>query len=132
VLPDPSPPDDPSRIVLCQGKLFHELAAARAERDADVMLVRLEQCYPFPADELRDVLDGLGDREVVWAQEEPENMGAARFVVRNLRERLAIPARTISRAESASPATGSLTLHKREQEALIDEILTPAPRHVRT
>ncbi|HSL09967.1 MAG TPA: multifunctional oxoglutarate decarboxylase/oxoglutarate dehydrogenase thiamine pyrophosphate-binding subunit/dihydrolipoyllysine-residue succinyltransferase subunit [Actinomycetota bacterium] len=129
VLRDPTPPEDPSRIVLCQGKLFHELAAARAEHDG-VMLVRLERCYPFPGDELRDVLDGLGDREVVWAQEEPENMGAARFVIRNLRERLAIPARTIARPESASPATGSLTLHKHEQQALIDEILAPAPRHV--
>jgi 2-oxoglutarate dehydrogenase complex dehydrogenase (E1) component-like enzyme len=120
VLADPDPPSDPSRIVLCHGKLFHDLAAARSERHANVMLVRLERCYPFPVDELRAVLDGIGDREVVWAQEEPENMGAGRFAERNLRERLAIAARIVARPESASPATGSQTLHKREQQALID------------
>jgi 2-oxoglutarate dehydrogenase E1 component len=125
VLPDPDPPDDPSRIVLCQGKLFHELAAARRERGSDVQLVRLERCYPFPADELRAILGDIGERDVVWAQEEPENMGAARFAAWNVRERLAIAARIIARPESASPATGSLTLHKLEQEALIDRILSP-------
>ena len=126
VLADPDPPSDPSRIVLCHGKLFHDLAATRAERHADVMLVRLERCYPFPVDEFRAALDGIGDRDVVWAQEEPENMGAGRFAERNLRERLAIAARIVARPESASPATGSLTLHKREQQALIDRIVSGA------
>jgi multifunctional 2-oxoglutarate metabolism enzyme len=119
VLADPSPPDAPSRTVLCHGKLFHELAAQRADRDAE--LVRLERCYPFPTESLRAVLDGRA--EVVWAQEEPENMGAARFVLRNLRDHLGVDARLIARPESASPATGSLTLHKHEQAELLDRIL---------
>jgi 2-oxoglutarate dehydrogenase complex dehydrogenase (E1) component-like enzyme len=66
----------------------------------------------------------------VWAQEEPENMGAGRFVIRNLRERLGVEARTVARAESPSPATGSLTLHKREQDELLERALSrePVPR----
>jgi 2-oxoglutarate dehydrogenase E1 component len=114
-----------TRVVLCQGKLFYDLSERIADEERDLALVRLERCYPFPEDELRRELDRLGANEIVWAQEEPENMGAAHFVVRNLRTRLGIEARVIARPESASPATGSMTLHKREQETLIDGILEP-------
>jgi 2-oxoglutarate dehydrogenase E1 component len=62
----------------------------------------------------------------VWAQEEPENMGAARYGVRNLRERLGVEARIVSRPASSSPATGSLTLHKKEQAELVERALAPA------
>jgi 2-oxoglutarate dehydrogenase E1 component len=127
VLPDPSRPGTASRVVLCQGKLFYELAERRASQGVgDVALVRLERCYPFPAEELRRTIDDLG--EVVWAQEEPENMGAGRFVVRNLRDRLGIDASLIARPESPSPATGSLTLHKQEQEELVTRVLEPRVR----
>jgi 2-oxoglutarate dehydrogenase E1 component len=127
VLPDPSRPGTASRVVLCQGKLFYELAERRASQGVgDVALVRLERCYPFPAEELRRTIDDLG--EVVWAQEEPENMGAGRFVVRNLRDRLGIDASLIARPESPSPATGSLTLHKQEQEELLTRVLEPRVR----
>jgi multifunctional 2-oxoglutarate metabolism enzyme len=121
VLPDPTPPERARRVLLCQGKLFYELADRRSEQDIDdVAIVRLEQCYPFPADQLRPELERFGGAEVVWVQEEPENMGAGRFVCRNLRERLGVEVRLVSRAESPSPATGSLTLHKKEQAELID------------
>jgi 2-oxoglutarate dehydrogenase E1 component len=121
VLPDPTPPERARRVLLCQGKLFYELASWRSEQDIDdVAIVRLEQCYPFPADALRSELERFGDAEVLWVQEEPENMGAGRFVCRNLREWLGVEVRLVSRAESPSPATGSLTLHKKEQAELID------------
>jgi 2-oxoglutarate dehydrogenase complex dehydrogenase (E1) component-like enzyme len=121
VLPDPSPPERARRVLLCQGKLFYELADRRSEQDIDdVAIVRLEQCYPFPADQLRSELKQFGGAEIVWVQEEPENMGAGRFVCRNLRERLGVEVRLVSRAESPSPATGSLTLHKKEQAELIE------------
>jgi 2-oxoglutarate dehydrogenase complex dehydrogenase (E1) component-like enzyme len=123
VLADADAPSSPSRVVLCQGKLSHDLAAARAERGADVALVRLERCYPFPTEEVQRALADAGDVEVVWAQEEPENMGAGRFVRRNLRERLGLDVGLVARPESASPATGSLTLHKREQADLLEGIL---------
>jgi 2-oxoglutarate decarboxylase len=121
VLPDPSPPERASRVLLCQGKLFYELADRRGEEDIDeVAIVRLEQCYPFPVEALRSELDRFGGAAVVWVQEEPENMGAGRFVCRNLRERLDVQVRMVSRPESPSPATGSLTLHKKEQAELIE------------
>jgi 2-oxoglutarate decarboxylase len=131
VLPDPAPPPHPSLVILCQGKLYLELAKRRSEEQIDhVALLRLEQCYPFPAGVLGQELDRFGTADIVWAQEEPENMGAGRFVIRNLRERLGVEARTVARAESPSPATGSLTLHKREQDELLERALSrePAPR----
>ncbi len=122
VLGDPASPAEPSRVVLCQGKLFYELAAARGDRDK-VALVRLERCYPFPTHELERELARAPRAEVVWAQEEPENMGAARFVVWNLRERLGLQARVVARPESASTATGSLTQHQHEQADLLKRAL---------
>jgi 2-oxoglutarate dehydrogenase E1 component len=128
VLQDPSPPERASRVILCQGKLFYELADVRENEKRDVALVRLERCSPFPTDELRRELDRFGDAEVVWVQEEPENMGAARFFVRNVREHLGVDARVIARPESGSPATGSLSVHRREQEQLVARALSsPSP-----
>jgi multifunctional 2-oxoglutarate metabolism enzyme len=127
VLPDPSRPAAASRVVVCQGKLFYELAERRSsEGVGDLALVRLERSYPFPAAELRGAIGNAG--EVTWAQEEPENMGAGRFVVRSLRDRLGIDATLIARPESPSPATGSLTLHKQEQEELLKRVLEPRVR----
>jgi 2-oxoglutarate decarboxylase len=123
LLADPAAPRAPTRFVLCQGKLFHELAARRGETGAGVVLVRLERCYPFPADALRAELDRYPDVPVVWAQEEPENMGAGRFVLRTLRVRLGVEAGMVSRPESPSPATGSLTLHRKQQEELVGRVL---------
>lgn len=126
VLADAAPPDRPSRIVLCQGKLFYELAERRSDGGpGDVALVRLERVYPFPADELRAELERLGGGPVTWAQEEPENMGAGRFVLRNLRDGLGVEARLVARPERPSPATGSLTLHKQEQARLLDRAIAP-------
>jgi 2-oxoglutarate dehydrogenase E1 component len=122
VLGDPTPPAEPARVVLCQGKLFYELDAARTEQD-NVALVRLERCYPFPIEELRRELAQAPRAELVWAQEEPENMGAARFVARNLRERLGLEVRVVARPESATTATGSLTQHQREQAELVERAL---------
>jgi 2-oxoglutarate dehydrogenase complex dehydrogenase (E1) component-like enzyme len=125
VLPDPEPPAEVSRVILCQGKLFYELAEGRREQPLGVALIRLEECSPFPTDALKDQIDRFPAAEVVWAQEEPENMGAARYVVRNLRERLGVEARIVARPASSSPATGSLTLHKREQAELLERVLAP-------
>jgi 2-oxoglutarate dehydrogenase E1 component len=92
-----------------------------------VALIRLEQCYPFPSEALREELERFAGAEVIWAQEEPENMGAGRSVLRDLRDRLGAEARLVSRPESASPATGSLTLHRKEQSELLDRTLAGEP-----
>jgi 2-oxoglutarate dehydrogenase E1 component len=119
-------PDQVRRVVLSTGKVYYDLLAARRERDIrDVALVRVEQIYPFPAMGLRTALTPYRNAEVVWCQEEPENMGAWTFVDRRLeRVLVAIDAKSkrpryVGRNEAASPATGSAKTHAREQAALV-------------
>ncbi len=118
-----------SRVVLCTGKVYYDLAQARADaRQAEVALVRIERLYPFPFAEIDKALAPFGcDVELVWCQEEPRNMGAWRFVrERFLDEPLRAGghvARYIGRADSASPASGLLKVHLAEQEALVREAL---------
>ena len=122
VLADPAP-GAAQRILVCSGRIAHELAAERAKREAvGTAILRLEQLYPFPAAELRDQLHKLaGTRELVWVQDEPGNMGALSYVRPQL-ERFAGERRvkTVKRSDSASPATGSTKAHALEQEALLE------------
>jgi 2-oxoglutarate dehydrogenase E1 component len=109
------------RVVLCTGKVFHELAEARAQHKIDdVALVRVEQLYPWPQPEIDAALAPYaGDVEVIFCQEEPMNMGAyvhARMAMRKITG-------YAGRRASASPATGSLQTHKREQAELIARAL---------
>ncbi len=111
------------RILVCSGKLVHELRAEREKRqDSATAIVTIEQLYPFPAAELTAALDQFPDaRDIRYVQEEPANMGALFFVEPRL-ERLTRGrhVRTIKRSASASPATGSATAHKLEQQTLLD------------
>jgi len=113
-----------SRVLLCSGKIAHELARERATRDGEsAAIVRIEQLHPFPEAELRAVLGSVaaGSR-LAWIQEEPENMGAWRYVEDRLAALLPAKARldVVARPESASPATGSRARHEREQAGLIE------------
>jgi 2-oxoglutarate dehydrogenase complex dehydrogenase (E1) component-like enzyme len=113
-----------SRLVFCQGKVYYDLLKRREETEGSrVALVRLEQLYPFPADQVREQLERFEGAEPWWVQEEPENMGALRYVDRVFRDRLGVDVPYVAREESASPATGSLTLHQQEQEELLEEAL---------
>ncbi len=114
------------RVVLCSGKVYFDLLKARAESGDDrVALVRVEQLYPFPSDALAGILARWRNAEIVWCQEEPQNMGAWNFVDRRLEEVLAgldIAARRprfAGRAEAASPATGLYKRHAEEQGLLV-------------
>jgi 2-oxoglutarate dehydrogenase E1 component len=121
--------EDPStvrRIVLASGKIAHEAEAHRADLSPDEAaqsaLVRVEQVYPWPVEQLKALFERYGEAtEVVWLQEEPENMGAWSFVHARLHacmpERLRL--RHASRTESASPAIGSAALHQLEQADLL-------------
>ncbi|MGZ4209264.1 MAG: multifunctional oxoglutarate decarboxylase/oxoglutarate dehydrogenase thiamine pyrophosphate-binding subunit/dihydrolipoyllysine-residue succinyltransferase subunit [Actinomycetota bacterium] len=113
---------DVTRVIFCQGKVYYDLVDRRAEASIPgVAIVRVEQLYPFPTDALRAVLDAhAGADELYWVQEEPENMGAWRYMNLNTGRRLGISLRSVAREESASPATGSLRIHQREQAALLD------------
>ena len=120
VLADPEPPEAPTRIVFCTGKVAYDLLDARRSSGANAAVIRLEQLYPFPADELRALLATMPTlREAVWGQEEPANMGAWSFVAPLLRDLLGpLPLTYAGRLASPSPATGSSRLHQAEQEKL--------------
>ena len=126
VLPDVAKsPEGVKRILLCSGKVYYDLAAYRDEvRRDDVAIVRIEQLYPFPAKALKAELSKYSkDAAVFWVQEEPRNMGAWGFLRTRYGERLLdeYPYRGVCRPESASPATGSATSHKIEQQNILKQ-----------
>jgi 2-oxoglutarate dehydrogenase E1 component len=126
----------PSRVVLCSGKVYYDLLAARGKRSGgadnadDIALVRVEQLYPTPVDEVSEVLASYGvgtggTTDVAWVQEEPANQGAWPHVAMHLIEGLpeGVRLRRVSRSASASPAAGVATVHEAEQAALIEAAL---------
>ena len=125
------PPDEVKRVVLCSGKVYYDLLAERREMAVrDVAIMRVEQLHPFPALSLPLVLAPYRHAELVWCQEEPENMGAWTFVDRRLEKLLSgldIAAKRptyVGRKEAASPATGLAKTHAAEQAALVRAALT--------
>jgi 2-oxoglutarate dehydrogenase E1 component len=108
------------RVVLCSGKVYYDLMDARKKtQDRIVAVVRLEQFYPFPSTSIRETLARYSNAdELVWAQEEPQNMGGWTFV----QNRLENP-RYVGRTASASPATGSYSIHQKEQAEIVAEAL---------
>jgi 2-oxoglutarate dehydrogenase E1 component len=116
------------RVVLCSGKIYYDLAEARKKsEDRSVAIVRLEQFYPFPLKSIRETLAKYSNAtELVWAQEEPQNMGGWTFIherLENLLKGCERP-RYIGRTASASPATGSYSIHQKEQAELIAKALS--------
>ncbi len=119
------------RVVLCSGKLYYELAERREQEEAgDVALVRLEQFYPFPEEQLKRALSRYRKaREWVWAQEESQNMGGWTFLEPRLRA-FGYEFAYVGRDASASPATGSRTVHLREQKELVEAAISGEAPHV--
>jgi len=122
VLPD-NEVQDPRRLLVCTGKIGHNLRVERAKRkDMSVGIIFIEQLYPWPEAELQAALDQHPNAgEIVWVQEEPANMGAFSYVM-PLLKRLAgdRPLVSVKRTASASPATGSAKAHEMEEKTLID------------
>jgi 2-oxoglutarate dehydrogenase E1 component len=132
VIPDATvAPKATRRVLLCTGKVYYDLVAAREERKAhDVAIVRIEQLYPMHKDEVQRCLaDVPHGTPVLWVQEEPKNMGAWNYVDREAPSLLKgdYPWGCVSRPLAASPATGSATRHKREQARLMDEAFAQDP-----
>ena len=112
------------RVVLCTGKLHYLLDAARRERGTgDVALVRLEQLYPLDETALSEALAPYAEAELVWAQEEPENMGYFTWLDRRLERIAGRRVRLVSRPAMPSPATGPKKWNDAEAEAVIDAAL---------
>ncbi len=133
VLPDPEvSPENAKRLLLCTGKIYYDLLAARRENDkCDTAIIRVEQLYPFPEEELRTIL-GQHEHveEIYWVQEEPINMGYWSFIIRKFMEHgLPLP-RPIARKEAASPATGSHSHHHRQQNYILRRALNLIPERV--
>ncbi|MFM9889813.1 MAG: 2-oxoglutarate dehydrogenase E1 component [Rickettsiales bacterium] len=119
------------RLVFTSGKLYYELLEARREKKIDdIALLRVEQYYPFPAAEIEAAIKQYPNAEVAWAQEEPENMGAWRFIgprigdVMDTLGRASNRIRYVGRKEAASPAAGYAKIHVVEQKAIVDDALT--------
>jgi 2-oxoglutarate dehydrogenase E1 component len=113
------------RLVFCTGKIYYDLVAKRSPH---IALVRVEQLYPWPHDEVARIVDMYpAVEEVVWVQEEPKNMGAWTYVAPRLRVSTgnATILRYIGRPERSSPAEGYASAHKSEQERIVNEVVAP-------
>ncbi|TVP77148.1 MAG: 2-oxoglutarate dehydrogenase E1 component [Puniceicoccaceae bacterium] len=109
------------RIVFCSGKVYYDLSAYRDEQAIkDTALIRVEQLYPLNTDLLQRIAANYPKAtNIIWCQEEPKNMGAWTFISTRLMESLNKMPTYVGRKESASPAVGSLAVHKREQARII-------------
>jgi len=110
------------RILFCSGKVYYDLLSAWDQKNpSNVLIVRIEQLYPFAADQVKSILEQHPNADdIVWVQEEPKNMGAWRFVA----EQFALLTGTqriryVGREENSSPATGSKKVHDQEQSGLV-------------
>jgi 2-oxoglutarate dehydrogenase E1 component len=116
-------PGSIQRVLLCSGKVAYDIMKRRNETKAPVAVVRVEQLYPFPHERITAVLERYGNaNSLVWAQEEPENMGPWPFVQGRLLATVSdrFKMSHVSRHESGSPAVGSATVHAQELEDLLD------------
>ncbi|MBY0435338.1 MAG: 2-oxoglutarate dehydrogenase E1 component, partial [Cyclobacteriaceae bacterium] len=110
---------DVKRVVMCSGKIYYDLLEAQTKKKSkDTAIVRLEQLYPFPEGQLKNIFKKYKGTKLVWAQEEPSNMGAQSFIQRMMPKQ---EMEFISRKASASPATGYSKVHKAEQEKIVDQ-----------
>ncbi len=109
------------RVVLCSGKIYYDLLARKQELGVrDIALVRLEQIFPFPEEQVRDLLKKYHNNMLtLWVQEEPENMGAWYYIGNALKDIEVIP---VTRQPSGSPATGLYKLHEISQKEIIDKV----------
>jgi 2-oxoglutarate dehydrogenase E1 component len=126
--------DDPAadrervtRLVLCSGKVYYDVVGHEARAQAShVAVARLEQLYPFPVEQAAEVVGGYPNlREIIWVQEEPQNMGPWRAIRHRLEEAAAgVPLRYVGRPWRASPSEGYPTAHAREQDRIVREALS--------
>lgn len=115
-------PEKVNKVVLCTGKIYYELLEENKKQKSDnVAIIRIEQLYPFPKDQLIKILKRYENtKTLIWAQEEPANMGAWQFIYNILSNEINI--KVISRPASGSPATGSNKFHVIRQQKIIDKV----------
>jgi 2-oxoglutarate dehydrogenase E1 component len=113
-------PGEVKQVIFTNGRLYYDLVSKREETGAkDTAIVRIEQLYPLPFEQMRQVIKKYGEVErYVWAQDEPANMGAWPYIQRVFKD---VPLLLISRPESGSPASGLLELHRKRQTKILDK-----------
>ena len=123
--------DKVKRVILCSGKVYYDLYEERAKRKIkDVAIVRVEQLYPYPCDDIANEIKNYKNADIVWCQEEPQNMGSWNFIDRLLEESIkkaklkAGRPQYIGRVASASTAVGYMKLHKLELEEFVNNALS--------
>ncbi len=126
----PGDPQEIERVVFCAGKIYYDLAEKRdSENVRSVAVMRAEQLYPFPEEELRGFVNEFPNAtEVVWCQEEPQNQGAWYQIRHHLQACISKQheLKYVGRPHSASPAVGSYVVHVEEQKALVNEAILPS------
>jgi len=124
VVADDRAPASASKVLLVSGRLYYDLVSRRKqlEMESDVAIVRVEQLYPLPLDEIKDALSKYPNATVHWVQDEPENQGPWPFMLQYLTPQLDREVTVISRPASASPAAGNKPRHDEEQETLLQDI----------
>jgi 2-oxoglutarate dehydrogenase E1 component len=120
VLDDPNvSAKDVNRVILCSGKIFFDLQEVQQKKKIkDAAIVRIEQLHPFPEKQLNAVLKKYKNPKLVWAQEEPSNMGYWTYILRYM---FKAGLELVARKASASPATGYSKVHKAEQEKIVNQ-----------
>ena len=123
IIDDVQASNDINRIIFCSGKIYYQLIGYMAEKGIkNCAVVRVEQFYPFPDDELTGIIEKYKTADLcLWAQEEPENMGAWFFMRPRLESLITSRIKYAGRPAASSPATGNPNIYKKEQD-LISEL----------
>jgi 2-oxoglutarate dehydrogenase E1 component len=126
IIDDSAAPQNPSRLILCSGKVYWDLYNHRLDKKLqDTAIVRVEQLYPLHKNKLLELSGKYSDcSRLVWCQEEPQNMGAWSFIAPRLEDIFKQKPAYAGRSSSASTAVGSLALHKYEQSELVEQAFT--------
>tara|TARA_B100000941_G_scaffold259569_1_gene210610 strand:+ start:472 stop:3171 length:2700 start_codon:yes stop_codon:yes gene_type:complete len=108
------------KLVFCSGKIYYELYKERSKyNDANLRLVRIEQLFPLDVKQINEIVEKYQPKEIIWVQEEPENMGAWRYILSNLKN---LNIKLVSRKPSPAPASGSSKSFADQQKIIIDSI----------
>jgi 2-oxoglutarate dehydrogenase E1 component len=123
IIDDPQGPKKAARLIVCSGKVYYDLADYRAKNNiTDTAIIRLEQIYPLHKNRLGELFDKYGrEARLIWAQEEPQNMGAWSHIAPELEEIFGRKPKYAGRDAASSPAVGALAVHKLELSALLQD-----------
>jgi len=122
IIDDAAAPKTVKRLILCSGKVYYDLDAYRTtHKVTDTAIVRVEQLYPLHKDKLAEIAKTYAKAKLIWCQEESQNNGAWTFIAPELETIFGRKAAYAGRDASASPAVGSLAIHKRELAAFLKD-----------